>query len=270
MAVVTYICDLLQIDSGIFDKPSIPVTYDWQSALGKYSKFTPKTQDLIVYNDDVLNFFPEIYHQSWIDEGISIKTMKKFGIRFYPLHDSIIIPATDDNGNLIGIRERFLRPENVANGKYKPLRLLDGTQYAFPTNQVFYGIEQNIQAIKSKKIVWLCEGEKSVLKFDTWFGKDNVALAMYGSNLGKRRRNYLTYLGVDEIVIMLDSDFHEYGDEEYNMFEKKVFNIGKQLKGFFKVSVCYNNQGYDGYKFAPCDFTREQFDKMYEEREYVE
>lgn len=267
--IITYVCDILQIDSGVFDRPQTKVTYDWQTELGKYLRRTPKTQELVVYDDCILDFFPQWYHQSWIDEGITIETMKKFGIRYYPLHDSIVIPATDDGGNLIGIRERFLMKEDIQNGKYKPLILLDGTQFNFPTNQVFYGIEQNIEAIKRKKIVWLLEGEKSVLKFDTWYGDNSVALAMYGSNLGKRRRNYLTFLGIDEVCIMLDSDFHEYGDEKYNMFERKVFAIAKQLKGFFKISVCYNNQGYNGYKFAPCDFTKEQFEKMYEEKEYI-
>ncbi|MBQ0089342.1 MAG: hypothetical protein KBT27_08415, partial [Prevotellaceae bacterium] len=89
-------------------------------------------------------------------------------------------------------------------------------------------------------------------------------------NLGTYRRDYLVDLGVNEAVIMIDSDFHKVGDEEYNKFEQNVFKIASQLKNFMKVSVCYNNQDYEGYKFAPCDFTREQFDIMYKEREVVE
>lgn len=267
--VIEYVCDILRIDSGIFDKPQIKVTYDWQTALGKYLRHHSTTNELVVYDDNILNFFPDLYHQSWIDEGITIETMKKFKIKYYPLHDSIVIPVTDDGGNLIGIRERFLKIPDAEYGKYKPLMLVDKTQFTFPTNQAFYGIEQNIEAIKRKKLVWLVEGEKSVLKFDAWYGKESVALAMFGSNLGKYRRNYLTYLGVDEVCIMLDSDFHEVEDERFDRFKLKVMAIIRQLKGFFKISVCYNNQGYEGYKFAPCDFSKEQFEKMYEEREWI-
>lgn len=267
--VIEYVCDVLKIDSGIFNKPQVKVTYDWQTALGKYSRHYSTQNELVVYDDNILNFFPELYSQSWIDEGITIETMKKFRIKYYPLHDSIVIPVTDDGGNLIGIRERFLKKLDVEYGKYKPLMLKDKTQFTFPTNQAFYGIEQNIEAIKRKKLVWLVEGEKSVLKFDVWYGKENVSLAMYGTNLGRYRRNYLTFLGVNEVCIMLDSDFHNIEDERFDRFELKVMAIARQLKGFFNVSVCYNNQGYEGYKFAPCDFSKEQFEKMYEEREWI-
>ena len=29
--------------------------------------------------------FPKLYHQSWINDNISIDTMKKFNIRYYPV-----------------------------------------------------------------------------------------------------------------------------------------------------------------------------------------
>jgi len=147
--------------------------------------------------------------------------------------------------------------------------LLNGKYFNFPTNAVFYGINQNIEAIKRKKTVWLVEGEKSVLKFNTWFGKNNLSLAMYGSNFSKQRREYLLKLGVKSVIIMIDSDFEQYGDKNYQLFEKKVFKIVDMLKGFFEISVCYNNQGYDGYKFAPCDFSKEQFKILYKNREII-
>lgn len=267
---LNFICDVLHIDSGTLMSCQQNV-YNWQKDLGRYLKGRHYDyDDLRVYDDKILSFFDKKYHESWISEGISIESMKKYEIGWYERHNSIIIPCRDDNFNLIGCRERFIRPEDCESGKYRPLQMLDGTIYKFPTHSTFFGIYQNQEAIKRTKTVWLVEGEKSVIKFDSWFGDDNIALAMYGTNLGAYRRDYLVNLGVNEVVIMIDSDFHQYGDEEYNKFEQNVFKIAGQLKGFTKVSVCYNSQGYDGYKFAPCDFTKEQFDIMYNEREFVE
>lgn len=266
-----WLCDELHIDSEIFERKKNKDVVDWHSI----QKFLPKCNnnvvDLQVYNDEILKFFPQIYHQSWIDEGITIDTMRKYEIAYYPLHNSIVIPCRDESGNLIGIRERFLRPEDCENGKYKPLTMLDYKNYHFnfPTNQVFYGIEHNINAIKRKKTVFLLEGEKSVLKFDSWYGDNSIALAMYGSNLGKHRIRYLSSLGVSDVIIMIDSDFHTIGDEEYKQFEKKIFNMSKPLQGFFNVSVCYNNIGLNGYKFAPCDWDKETFEKLYKHRESI-
>lgn len=58
------------------------------------------------------------------------------------------------------------------------------------------------------------------MKLDTWYGEKSCAVAMFGSNLGNKRRNQLIKLGVDHVTIALDSDFHDIGDEEYDKFEK--------------------------------------------------
>lgn len=266
---LNFICDILHIDSEVYEKRQLTV-YNWQKDLKRYIKRHTDYDDLRVYDENILSFFDKKYHDSWIDEGISIESMEKYEIGWYPWHNSIVIPCRDDHFNLIGCRERFIRPEDCEGGKYRPLQMLSGEIYKFPTHSTFFGIYQNQDAIKNTKTVWLLEGEKSCIKFDSWFGDNNVALAMYGTNLGTYRRDYLVGLGVNEAVIMIDSDFHQYGDAEYEDFETNVFKIANQLKNFMTVSVCYNNQGYEGYKFAPCDFTREQFDVMYKRREFIE
>lgn len=267
-----WICDTIGVDPDVFGRKSIKQIDDWQHRLKKYLTRQSSDVELQVYDDKILNFFPKEYHQSWIDDGISIETMQKYEIAYYPYHNSIVIPCRDESDNLIGIRERFLRPEDCERGKYRPLLMLDDKyHFKFPTNKVFYGIGNNMEAIKRRQVVWLCEGEKSVLKADTFYGDDSVALALYGSNLGKYRRDYLVSLGVKEVVICLDSDFHEIGDnEEYNLFEKKVFKMAQQLKGFFKISVCYNNAGLDGYKCSPFDWDKETFEMLYDNREVIE
>lgn len=264
---VKYICDILNINTGYLAQTSNPNKYDWKKDFLRYTQKNYKADcELTVYNDRILEFFENKYPLTWIEEGISIDVMQEYEIKYYPLHNSIVIPCRDEGGNLIGIRERFLDEENCVNGKYKPLCMLDGVQFNFPTNQMFYGINNNLENIKRKRTVWLVEGEKSVLKASTWFGDDNVALGMYGVNLGTNRRDFLLSLGIEEAVIMIDSDFQDVDGEEYGIFWRRVQSIADMLKGFVRVFVCYNNQGYDGYKFSPFDFTREQFETLYNEK----
>lgn len=268
---VKYICDLLHINSGYLGLNINPKVYDWKKDFLRYTQKNYKSDiDLTVYNEGILNFFEEKYPLPWIEEGISIDTMRKYEIKYYSLHNSVVIPCRDEGGNLIGIRERFLNEEDCYGGKYKPLSLLNGKTFKFPTNQMFYGIYQNIEAIKKHKKVWLVEGEKSVLKADTWYGNNSIALAMYGVNLGDNRRDFLLSLGIEEAVIMIDSDFQNINDDEFLVFWNRVKKIADSLKGFIQVSVCYNNQNYNGYKFAPFDFDKEEFETLYEMRKYIE
>lgn len=252
---------------------------DWRSCLNKYLRYKNSYNELKVYDKSILDNFPKLYHQDWIDYGISIETMEKYNIRYYPYRNQILIPCFKEDGSLIGIRVRNMDEDyiNEGNPKYFPLYTLDGTSFEFPTNLAFYGENYNLEEIKRTGVCWLVESEKSVLKMDSWFGEHNVSLAMYGSNLGKKRFDKLISLGLNEVVIMLDSDFHSIYDEnnelteEYIKFEDKVLKMAKPFKPYIgKISVCFNNKGYEGYKFSPCDFTREQFDLLYKNREIID
>lgn len=252
---------------------------NWESCLSRYIRHKNSYNELKVYDKSILNNFPKLYHKDWIDEGISIETMEKYNIRYYPRLDQIIIPCYNKDGELIGIRVRNMNKEyvNEGNPKYFPLYTLDGTSYEFPTNQVFYGINYNLEEIKRTGKCMLVEAEKSVLKADSWFGEHNITLALYGSNIGKKRFNEIISWGLTELIIGVDSDFESIYDEngklteEYIKFEDKVFKLAKPFKPYIpKISVCYNNQRItDCYKFSPFDFSRGNFDKMYKEREEI-
>ncbi|MBQ0090788.1 MAG: hypothetical protein KBT27_15790, partial [Prevotellaceae bacterium] len=109
---LNFVCDILHIDSGTYQQRQLN-TYNWQRDLGRYLKGKYcDYDDLKVYDDKFLSFFDKKYHKSWLDEGISIKSMEKYEIGWYQRHNSIIIPCRDDNFNLIGCRERFIRPED--------------------------------------------------------------------------------------------------------------------------------------------------------------
>lgn len=269
--VINFIIETTGLEIDTVKRISAPHICDW-SGLEKFVRFRSTGSTLEPYDKSILNQLEHSIPQQWIDEGISPETMVKYQIGYYDRLDATTIPCFNQQGELIGIRCRHWRPDEIEEGKYRPLSLLDGMTFKFPTNQVFYGINWNWGEIERTGHVILAEGEKSVLKADTWWGEKNITLARYGGALGLQRRNQLIKLGVNHVTIADDSDFTEIGDNEaYNKFEKKVLSIAKLFKGYAKVDVVYNNIGlHNAYKASPFDFDEATYNLMWENREVVE
>ena len=165
-----------------------PNICDW-SGLERFVRMRKGDSLLKTFDPRILNELESSYYEGWIDEGISIETQKKFGIKYYRRTNQICIPCRNREGELIGIRCRNLDPERLETAKYIPLITLDGQSYAFPTNQVFYGINYTWEAIERTGQICIAESEKSVLKANEFLGRDNNCVALYGSQLGLKRRN---------------------------------------------------------------------------------
>lgn len=265
-----YICRILNIPFNIKAEVQKSNTnkYNWKGLL----KYVNKGKDYVElkhFDKDIIDCFPKIYHQDWLNYGISEETMNMYNIRWYELRQEIVIPVYDEEGNLVGIRVRNMDEEN--DRKYMPLELLDGTSYKFPTNEIFYGINYNKAEIMKTRTVILVEAEKSVLKARDWLGNKNNTLAIFGSNLGKERVKQLVEMGVETVIIGIDSDFYEVGDEDYVKFEEKIMKMYNMLKPYFKeIYVIYNNLGFkDCYKFSPYDYTREQYEMLMKNKELI-
>lgn len=272
---VKWICNTCNIpfkfkDDKILAKKNL---YPWKSRLGKYIKKDKEEVELKVYDSSILSYFKPIYHQSWIDDNISIETMIKYGIGYYSYQDAITIPCKNIEGQFIGARVRFLNPNSEY--KYLPLKLLDGREYKFPTNQVLYGIWYTKTGIRKYKKCILFEAEKSVMQCDTYFGNDNFAVGLYGKGMSEEKRNMLVELGVNECVIAIDYDFEKVGEEingeyifteEFKKYEKKVYAIGQYFKGFCKVTVLIS---YGNHKIhdSPTDNGKERYLELYNNRE---
>ena len=252
--------------------------YKWQNSLLKYTKNKNKNIELRVYNKKILNYFPKIYHTDWIDYGISEEVLDKYNIGWYNYKQQITIPCYRQNGDLIGIRIRNMNPE--IDIKYIPLQLLDGTEFNFPTNEVFYGENFNWTNVQRTKSVILVESEKTVMKYESWYGaKNNICLGLYGSVLSNTKLKKLLSWNCETFYICLDSDFEsiEYSNNDekitsYEKFEKKVMNIYNKLRPYAKsVYVIYNNLGFENcYKYSITDYTREQFEKLWNNKEKIE
>lgn len=263
-----YICDVCNIPYESTKRLTEKKTTDnWKSSLSKYTRYKSRYSELTTYDKNILNFFEKKYHDSWLEEGITIESMKKYKIRWYSYLNAIIIPCFNESFELIGIRGRFMEPDAYA--KYMPISMLDGTMYKFPTNQSFYGIQFTKQAIMRNKKIVLFEGEKSPLLCDTWYGEDNYSTALYGSNIGKFRRDEILKMGVEEVILGFDWDYEEYGDKDYEEYEKKCLKAGELFRGFCKVSVLCSHGGHVK-KDSPVDLGKEKYEEYYTNREEIQ
>lgn len=270
MSAVKFIADVVGMEIGEIERKSSPDICDWHKGLDKFIRIKHGESSLQIYDSNILNQLDDFYPQSWIDEGITADTMEKYGIRWYDRTSQICIPCRDEVGNLIGIRCRNTDAEMVANAKYIPLTLLDGKTLKFPTNSVFYNINYAKEFIEKKKEVFLFEGEKSCMLFDQITGGENNSLALYGSNIGLRRKMDLMKMGVERVILCLDSDFHEYGDSDYDRFEKNILKQAEQFRSLCKVDIVYNNIGLkDFYKCSPVDKGVDVWNKLYQNREAI-
>lgn len=269
-----YICDRLGIEFNfsVEERKENKNLFNWKAQLFKYTQKQENFKQEKIYDKSILNYFNDIYDESWINEGISIETLEKYHIKYYDRLNQIVIPCYNNIGNLIGIRIRNMNPQKAEiEGKYKPIEMLNGDIYKFPTNDYFYGINYNESEIRKRKTCVLVESEKAVMKSDTWFGNNSICLGMYGHNLNRKRLKQLINLNLSDLIICLDWDYHDIGDKEYDRYVDNVNKIFDMCQPYFQnIYVMVNpNEHNDYYKQNPFDLSREQYDKLWDIKERI-
>ena len=203
----------------------------------------------------------------WLKEGIEQKTLDKYQIGFYPGNDVITIPHFDIDSHFIGLRGRSLCKEEAEKyGKYRPIRI-GKTLYNHPLGYNLYGLNKNAAAIKLFKKAVVFEGEKSVLKYDSYFGgENNIAVACCGSSFTIYQYYLLKQLGVEEIVIAFDKQYKEFNDEEHLHLVKNYYKILNRHINDTLITFIFDDKDKLGYKDSPIDQSPEIFMKLFQER----
>ena len=188
-------------------------------------------------------------------------------ICYDPKNQGVVIPHYDINNRLIGIRERTLIQEQAEKyGKYMPARIA-GKMYNHPLSFNLYNLNHSKDNIARMKKAFVFEGEKSVLKYRSYFGEENdLAVAICGSSFINYQAWLLIQLGVEEIIIALDKQFKEPGDEEFQKLVKNLKNIHKKYGKYTKVSYMFDKTGLLGYKDSPIDKSKEIFLELFKNR----
>lgn len=260
---VDYICSTLGISAAEVD---IRQDVDnWQRDLRRWlpNADIDGPTELTTYDPAILSAFDHLYPTEWLEYGITRDSMDKFNIGWYARQACISIPVVQ-NGQLVGVRGRYTRQQDIIKGKYRPLSLLDGTVLKFPSSGCLYGYDQNKAAIEKCRQVLLFESEKSILKADSW--NIHNALAVFGSNISKRHIEMLLALGVNDVVLCFDSDYKQVGDDDFQFFVTKMRKLASKLTPYFSTSIVYNNQGYDAYKCNIMDLPYDKAMTLYERR----
>lgn len=202
--------------------------------------------------------------QIWVDEGISIKSMFYYRIAYDPIENCIVIPQYDAEGNVVGVRGRFLN-ETIVD-KYRPLTY-NGVLLNCPTNSILYGFWQNKSAIQLTKTVIIFESEKSVLMMDSIYENNNISVAVFGQKISKQHIKLLLSAGVNNVIIAFDADYR--GAEEAKEKFKEYKKLSKTLNTYFNVSIIMDYEGKLQYKDSPIDRGETIFNELMKERVYI-
>ena len=243
---------------------NISVKYNWEK---QYNNDIVK-----FYDENILRYFDSnTFYEGWINEGISIESMRKFGISWYEYRNCIIIPHRNKDGKLVGIRRRTLNPDEADSRKYMPL-YMGKFSYEHPLASNLYGLYENQEAIKRREKAIIVEGEKSVLKSDTYFGKDSICVATCGFNISEWQIKALERAGAKTVYLGFDKDFDinkvsEYKKQkdiynEYLRYIEKLNAVANRLNIAFDTYVLLDSEELLNLKDSPFDEGKDVFNRL--------
>ena len=269
IATVTGHAEAFETDPG-FKKIERIDDFSWidniKNVVNKRKKGVPH---LKVIPETYLECFTYIPHELWLNDGVSREAMDRYEIGYFPLSNQITIPHRDLQGSLIGIRGRFLSPEDVESiGKYVPIKL-NGYILSHSLGSVLYGAWVTKDKIKECKKALVVEGEKSCLKAYSMFHDDSYVVATCGSSISlTHQKILLNELGIEEIIYMPDKDYK--GDHDSFAADSWFKKQKKKLAPFVPYVKTYLMADTDDtwdFKSNALDFNdRDRFIEEYDKK----
>ena len=242
---------------------------DWEF-LNKYEANNLEKQkqivDLHIYDENILKYLPRPRLKDWEDEGISPEVAAAANICYDPHANGIIIPHYNIDDKLVGIRIRTLTKEQEKYGKYKPA-ILNGKMYNHPLGFNLYNLNNSKKHIQNFKRCFIFESEKSCLKYASYFGLNNdLSVAICGNALNNYQVNLLLSLGIKELIIALDKQYKQIGDEEWKRWVQKFYQIHNKYGKELQISYMFDFDNLLDYKDSPIDKDRNTFLWLYKNR----
>ncbi len=212
--------------------------------------------ELPFYNEKVLEVF-DYSKDLWKQDHIDKKALKKYNISFFDTNTSIVIPHYNINSQLIGIRQRFLKEEDISAGKYRPLRI-NNNLYNHSTSLNVYGLDKVKESVQKYKYLILAEAEKSCLQSESYYGNDNVVSAVCGNNLNKwQMKIIMKETAPREVILAFDKGIEE----------EKLKELCKKYNHLTRMSYLYDDIGLLKDKESPFDRI-ENLSKLMERRKF--
>ena len=267
-----YTANYFNLSSEVTFEETVSNMSDWeyfnqiQEQLQKTSK--EKIQ-LPTYSTNIIKNLPVMNLGSWEKEGIKENVLNSHKICFDPKNYGIVIPHFNENNELIGIRERILIEAEQTMGKYKPA-ILNGVMYNHPLGFNLYNLNNSKQNIRNYQTAIVFEGEKSCMKYSSYFGEENdISVAGCGSHVTNYQIDLLLDLGVKEIIIAFDKQYQKKGDKEFQNWTKTLLGIKNRYGSKVLISYILDDADLLGYKDSPVDRGQDVFMQLFTERKYV-
>lgn len=216
--------------------------------------------DIKVLEDKLIQDFVPMLHISWLKQGITERTRKKFGLCYSYRYKRVVIPMRYwATGELLGFNQRTV-VENYKEFDIKKYYLTP----TYPKQLNLYGLYENYDSIQKAGYVCVYEAEKSVLKRDSL--GDSTGVALSGHSLSQEQIAILIGLNVD-IIISMDKDvsldeirhlcskFHNirnvyYTYDSYNLLKPKdsVADAPNKIFNFLmKHKIKYDKKEHELY-----------------------
>lgn len=271
---VKYVANYFGI-SGTTEPIDEQLTDDWEylNAYDELRELDVGTTEFSskIYDKQILNHFNyNFIIKPWIDDGISQEVMQKAKIGYYTSNDQITIPHFNPKGELIGVRGRTMVALDAEMfGKYRPLKI-NGLYYNHPLGTNLYGLNWNKDNIRKIGKAIILESEKSCLQYATKFGwENNIAVACCGSNITSYQIKLLLAAGAKEIIIALDRQFQQIGDNEFVKLTTNLTKIHERFHNYAIISFIFDKNMITKYKESPTDTSKENFIKLFKERIFL-
>src|SRR5699024_8844622 len=176
----------------------------------------------------------------------------------------------DFEGKLVGVRVRNLNKDLVDDGKKYMPAYWKGKLLNHPTGAVLYGLDKNREMIEKYRTVILFESEKAVMQLDTMMPDMSIGLCLSGSSLTQVQLEILKMLDIEEVIIALDKEFEEIGDDDEKFYAEKIKSVFlDKLSPYFKTSVIWDMKKRLDLKDSPTDKGYEPFKALLQERLFV-
>ena len=252
---------VLIIADGLIQTTELSGFYNkYESETDKYNKKKINVE-LNFLNPSLLNAFIFFPTSEWLNDGISIETMKEYQILYSIVENKIIIPHYDSYGNLIGIRGRALEDFDLQFGKYMPVQI-EGKIYSHPLGYNLYGLNFVKGNIKRYKMAIIGESEKSCLQYNTMFGHlNNICVAACGSTIHDYQIELLLQAGAERILIAFDREGETWREQE--KYNQKLRKICSKYKNLCKMGFIFDNKKILNLKDSPFDKGKEVFLELY-------
>lgn len=269
-ASVFYVVNFFNLQHKIDEIEDDSLNEDW-----KLFKKYKSINDIVINNEKIelpeidpglIAHYPQPRYADWEKEFITKDICDYMNIHYDSLNGGIIIPHYDENGRLIGIRERTLIQENEVYGKYRPIKL-GGKLRNHPLGFNLYGLDKAKERIGELGVAMVFESEKAVLQTMSYLGTgNNIAVGMCGSSLSNYQFHLLLEAGAKEVCIGIDRDFHQLYDEEYKKVLSKMEKMYLKYSPSCNISFMLDTKGLTGYKMSPTDCGKDIFMELWKTR----